>query len=115
MCVCVRYERPHLLVVVLQTRYSSVSLRTTNRLYVAQRLKMRSRFSHYMDRMFGADIKQVAFNRPTEAAELINSRVREDTNGTINTLIEPREWPVSGVAGGRSPCRQTYRSSTCWH
>ncbi|XP_043241719.1 leukocyte elastase inhibitor-like isoform X1 [Amphibalanus amphitrite] len=73
----------------IKRRYSSVALRMTNRLYVARRMRLRGRFSRFMDRIFGAEIKQLAFNRPQEAASAINSRVSEDTNGTISTLIEP--------------------------
>ena len=53
---------------------------------------MRPRFSRYMSRMFGAEVKQTAFSRPVQAARMINGRVREDTNGTIDTLILPREY-----------------------
>ena len=63
----------------------------TNRLYVARRLRTRLRFSHYMERFFGTEVRRTAFNRPGQAARLINGLVRNDTNGTIDTLIQPRE------------------------
>jgi len=75
----------------IKRRYANdVTLHVTNRLYTSRRLKMRIRFSHYLKRMFDARVSQLAFGRPREAAEVINSRVSNDTAGNIDRLIEPQ-------------------------
>lgn len=75
----------------MQRKYKKgVSVKMTNRLYAAKRLRLRPKFSSFMERVFMAQMTKLDFRRPRQAAERINENVKKDTAGNIDDLISPR-------------------------
>ncbi|XP_037085221.1 leukocyte elastase inhibitor-like [Pollicipes pollicipes] len=75
----------------MKRRYQDdVAVKLTNRMYVAGGLRLRSKFQRTIQRIFQAEITRLNFSRSKKAAATINKNVKEDTEGQIDSLVEPK-------------------------
>ncbi|XP_037081441.1 leukocyte elastase inhibitor A-like [Pollicipes pollicipes] len=66
-----------------------VTVKIANNLYVSLSRPVMPKYVRFAKNMFGADVSSVDFGgSPAAAADLINTRVRNDTEGNIDNLVE---------------------------
>ncbi|XP_013139425.1 PREDICTED: uncharacterized protein LOC106104033 [Papilio polytes] len=74
---------------VLKTNDSAVTLLNSNAIFVAPKVSVRREYITILYKVYLTEVRVVNFHEPVPTADLINTWVRDNTKGLINTLVEP--------------------------
>ena len=74
---------------VLNTKNSEYNISTANALWVKENFQLLEAYLALIKDYYGGDATEIDYSNPTEAAEIINQWVEDQTNGLIEDLITP--------------------------
>lgn len=79
----------------MQTNDSAVTLLNSNAIFVAPKVSVRREYITILYKVYLTEVRVVNFHEPVPTADLINTWVRDNTKGLINTLVEPGKFDYS--------------------
>ncbi|KPJ15999.1 Serpin B10 [Papilio machaon] len=74
---------------VLKANDSDVTLLNSNAIFVAPKVSVKKEFIIMLYNVYLTEVRVVNFREPVPTADLINTWIRNNTKGHINTLLEP--------------------------